>query len=80
MKLKGVINMRFDNYYVSEYKRVIDNVKANEELLSKVAEDVEARVNNIQSENTKKIIVASAVALTIGAGVVVAVRKRKLKV
>lgn len=72
--------MRFDNYYVSEYKRVIDNVKANEELLSKVAEDVEARMNNIQSENTKKIIVASAVALTIGAGVVVAVRKRKLKV
>lgn len=72
--------MRFDNYYVSEYKRVIDNVKANEELLSKVAEDVEVRVNNIQSENTKKIIVASAVALTIGAGVVVAVRKRKLKV
>lgn len=69
--------MRFDNYYVSEYKRVLDNIKVNEDKLVTMAENVEKRVQNAKSENTKKLIIISASAVAMGLGVCLAMKKRK---
>ena len=71
--------MRVDNYYVNEYKRVIDNVKVTEDVLTKVAVDVEERANNLTAGNSKKIVAFSAIAVTVGVAACVVLRKGKFK-
>ena len=69
--------MRFDNYYVSEYRRVLDNIKVNEDKLVRFAENIEKNMEVAKSEETKKIIIASAAMAAVGFGVGVALYRRK---
>lgn len=69
--------MRFDNYYVSEYKRVLDNIKVNEDKLVRLAENVEKNVSTAKSDETRKMAIASAAVVALGVGVGLAVRKRR---
>lgn len=77
MKLKGVTEMRFENYYVSEYRRVLDNIKMNEDRLVNFTENIEKNIERAKSDNAKRVAVASAVAVAVGAGVGVSLHRRK---
>lgn len=69
--------MRFDNYYVSEYRRVLDNIKVNEDKLVRFAENIEKNIEVAKAEETKKIVIASAAVVAVGVGVGVALRRRR---
>ncbi len=69
--------MRFDNYYLSEYRRVLDNIKVNEDKLLCFAENIEKNIEIAKNEETKKIVIASVAMAVIGVGVGVALRRRK---
>lgn len=69
--------MRFDNYYVSEYRRVLDNIKVNEDKLVRFAENIEKNIEVAKTEETKKIVIASAAVAAVGFGVGVALHRRK---
>lgn len=69
--------MRFDNYYVSEYRRVLDNIKVNEDKLVRFAENIEKNMEVAKSEETKRIVIASAAVAAVGFGVGMALRRRK---
>lgn len=77
MKLKGVTEMRFENYYVSEYRRVLDNIKMNEDRLVNFTENIEKNIERAKSDNAKRVAVASAVAVAVGVGVGVSLHRRK---
>lgn len=69
--------MRFDNYYVSEYRRVLDNIKVNEDKLVRFAENIEKNIEVAKTEGTKRIVIASAAVAAVGVGVGVALHRRK---
>ena len=69
--------MRFDNYYLSEYKRVLDNIKINEDKLLCFAENIEKNIEIAKSEETKKMAIASATAVAVGVGIGFALRRKK---
>lgn len=69
--------MRFDNYYLSEYRRVLDNIKMSEEKLLNFAENIENNIERARSEETKKLVMASATAVAVGIGIGLALRKRR---
>lgn len=70
--------MTFDkNYYVDEYKRVMDNLKVNEERVALLAENVEAKALKVKDEKRKQLLAASAVVLVSGAGLGLLVSKCK---
>lgn len=66
------------NYYVDEYKRVMDNLKVSEDRVSLLAENIEAKAIKVKEEKKKRIIVSSAVIVGVGAGLVISkLRKGK---
>lgn len=69
--------MRFDNYYLSEYRRVLDNIKINEDKLLDFAENIEKNIEVARSEETKRLVVASATAVMVGVGIGLALRRKK---
>lgn len=69
--------MRFENYYVSEYRRVLDNIKMNEDRLVNFTENIEKNIERAKSDNAKRVAVASAVAVAVGVGVGVSLHRRK---
>ncbi len=70
--------MTFDkNYYVDEYKRVMDNLKVNEERAALLAENVEAKALKAKDEKRKQLLVTSAAVLVSGVGLGLLVLKRK---
>ena len=69
--------MRFDNYYLSEYRRVLDNIKINEDKLLDFAENIEKNIEIARSEETKRLAVASATAVMVGVGIGLALRRKR---
>jgi hypothetical protein len=69
--------MRFDNYYLSEYRRVLDNIKINEAKLLDFAENIDKNIEIARSAEAKRLAVVSATAVMVGVGVGLALRKRR---
>jgi hypothetical protein len=69
--------MRFDNYYLSEYRRVLDNIKINEAKLMDFAENIDKNIEVAKSAEAKRLAVVSATAVMVGIGVGLALRKRR---
>ncbi len=67
------------NYYVDEYKRVMDNLKVSEDRVSLLAENIEAKALMVKEEKKRQMIVSTAiVAAGVGVGLVVSkLRKGK---
>ncbi len=65
------------NYYVDEYKRVMDNLKVSEDRVSLLAENIEAKALKAKDEKKKQLIISSALIAGVGAGLVISkLRKR----
>ena len=69
--------MRFDNYYLSEYRRVLDNIKLNEDKLLDFAENIEKNIELARSEENKRLMMASATAVMVGVGIGLALRRKR---
>ena len=69
--------MRFENYYVSEYRRVLDNIKMSEDKLEHFSENIEKNIERAKTEDAKKVAIVSALAVAVGVGVGVSIRRRK---
>lgn len=69
--------MRFDNYYLSEYRRVLDNIKLNEDKLLDFAENIEKNIELARSEENKRLMMASATAVIVGIGIGFALRRKR---
>lgn len=69
--------MRFDNYYLSEYRRVLDNIKLNEDKLLDFAENIEKNLELARSEENKRLMMASATAVIVGVGIGFALRRKR---
>ena len=69
--------MRFDNYYLSEYRRVLDNIKLNEDKLLDFAENIEKNIELARSEENKRLMMASATAVIVGVGIGFALRRKR---
>ncbi len=69
--------MRFDNYYLSEYRRVLDKIKINEAKLMYFAENIDKNIEVAKSAEAKRLAVVSATAVVVGIVVGLALRKRR---
>ena len=62
--------MTFDKtYYVDEYKRVMDNLKVNEERIGLLAENVEAKALKAKDEKKMQLVTTSVAILATGVGI-----------
>ena len=59
------------NYYVDEYKRVMDNLKVSEDRVSLLAENIEAKAIRAKDEKRRQLLISSVLVAGIGAGLVV---------
>lgn len=65
------------NYYVDEYKRVMDNLRVSEDRVALLAETIESKAKKSKDEKKKQILVSSALIAGVGAGLVISkLRKR----
>ncbi len=65
------------NYYVDEYKRVMDNLRVSEDRVALLAENIESKAKKSKDEKKKQILVSSALIAGVGAGLVISkLRKR----
>lgn len=65
------------DYYVDEYKRVMDNLRVSEDRVSLLAENIESKAIKAKDEKKKQILISSAVIAGVGAGLVISrLRKR----
>lgn len=65
------------DYYVDEYKRVMDNLRVSEDRVALFAENIESKAKKTKDEKKKQILVSSALIAGVGAGLVISkLRKR----
>ena len=64
------------DYYVDEYKRVMDNLRVSEDRVSLLAENIESKAIRAKDEKKKQLLISSAVIAGVGAGLVIS-RSRK---
>lgn len=58
------------NYYVDEYKRVMDNLRVSEDRVSLLAENIESKAIKAKDEKKKQILISSALVAGVGAGLI----------
>lgn len=65
------------DYYVDEYKRIMDNLRVSEDRVSLLAENIESKAIRAKDEKKKQLLISSAVIAGVGAGLVISrLRKR----
>lgn len=65
------------DYYVDEYKRVMDNLRVSEDRVALLAENIESKAKKSKDEKKKQILVSSALIAGVGAGLIISkLRKR----
>ena len=61
--------MEYVDYYVDNYKRLVNSISVNEDIISSLEEKLEKRIQAEKNIKKKQIMVASAAIILIGAGI-----------
>lgn len=69
MRWKGTVKMEYVDYYVDNYKRLVNSISVNEDIISSLEEKLEKRIQAEKNIKKKQIMVASAAIILIGAGI-----------
>lgn len=69
--------MEFNDFYVGEYKRLMDNISISDDSLLNLADNIESLIISEKNSKRKQIIAASAAVVIAGVGVKLAMDKRR---
>lgn len=69
--------MENNDFYVCEYRRLMDNISISNDSLLNITDNIEKKIINERNSKKKQIIAASAALVVVGMGVKLVMDRRR---
>lgn len=69
--------MEYNDFYIGEYKRLIDNINISDASLNDITDNIESLITLEKNNKKKQIVAASAALIVAGVSVKIFLNKRR---
>ena len=69
--------MEYNDFYIGEYKRLIDNINISDASLNDLTDNIESLITSEKNNKKKQIVAASAALIVAGVSVKIFLNKRR---